>query len=110
MILLALLLQVAPCPNPDALPDRAAEARCAGVALARAGKMRDAAELFQERVRKEPLPGGTVPRLGDVPAQLQEESVDLQVTHRADALDHLVPLGLSEARGKEPDQPLIRFR
>jgi hypothetical protein len=30
--------------------------------------LRDAAELFQERVKKEPLPGRSVPRLGDVPA------------------------------------------
>lgn len=47
MILLALLLQAAPCPNPDALPPRVAEARCAGVALARIEKWQQAAELFE---------------------------------------------------------------
>jgi hypothetical protein len=47
MILLALLLQAAPCPNPDGLPPRVAEARCAGVGLARIEKWREAAELFE---------------------------------------------------------------
>lgn len=47
MILLALLLQATPCPNPDLLPPRVAEARCAGVGLARIEKWREAAELFE---------------------------------------------------------------
>jgi hypothetical protein len=47
MILLAMLLQAAPCPNPDGLPPRVAEARCAGVGLARIEKWREAAELFE---------------------------------------------------------------
>lgn len=48
MIVFALLLQGAsPCPNPDALPPRAATMRCDGVALAQAKRWREAAGAFE---------------------------------------------------------------
>ncbi|WP_425228515.1 tetratricopeptide repeat protein [Sphingomonas sp.] len=52
--MLALLLQAAPaapvadpCPNPDALPARAAAKRCEGMALASGAHWRDAATAFE---------------------------------------------------------------
>lgn len=47
-------------------PDR--DAVCAAIAHVYTPWLRDAAELFQERVQHNPLPGREVPRLGDVPA------------------------------------------
>lgn len=47
-------------------PDR--EAVLEAVKHVYAPWLRDAAELFQERVKQEPLPGRDVPRLADVPA------------------------------------------
>jgi hypothetical protein len=44
------------------------EAVSAAVSHVYAPWLRDAAELFQERVQQEPLPGRSVSRLGDVPA------------------------------------------
>lgn len=54
MILLALLLQAAAptaCPNPDALSERAAAMRCGGVALAQAGRWREAAARFEDAAK-----------------------------------------------------------
>lgn len=50
MLILALLLQAAApaaCPNPDALGPRAAEKRCAGMALAESEHWREAADAFE---------------------------------------------------------------
>ena len=44
------------------------DAVCAAVAHVYTPWLRDAAEVFQQRVKTEPLPGSSVRRLGDVPA------------------------------------------
>ncbi len=43
------------------------EAVCAAIASVYTPWLRDAAELFQQRVSQEPLPGRNLPRLDDVP-------------------------------------------
>jgi len=58
----AVLDAIASAPHP---PDR--EAVCAAIAKLYAPWLRDSAELFQQRVKDQPLPNRDVPRLANVP-------------------------------------------
>jgi hypothetical protein len=87
------------------------EAVCAAIAQVYSPWLRDAAELFQERVSHDPLPGRDLPRLSDVPsgtcllfadglrydlgqklkAALEARQVTVQLRHQFVALPSVTP-------------------
>ena len=89
------------------------EAVCAAIASVYTPWLRDAAELFQQRVQQEPLPGRNLPQLDDVPdgtcmlftdglrydvgqklkAALEAKQMQVQVRHQFVALPSVTPTG-----------------